>query len=193
MRRAFAEKGADAISIDLKPAEDNGEQHIVGDVREIMTPDFVRGFDLLIGFPDCTFLCGSGLHWIKQNPERLDDTLAALDHFNWLLWQPIDRICLENPVGFLSRAVRPPDQYIQPYQFGHDASKNTGLWLVGLPPLPIPPEADWCPPRYVGGLPRWGNQTDSGQNKLAPSENRAADRARFYSGWAKAMVDAWYF
>lgn len=39
--------------------------------------------------------------------------------------------------------------------------------------------------------PRWANQTDSGQNKLGPSDKRAAERARTYDGIAGAMVKAW--
>lgn len=40
-------------------------------------------------------------------------------------------------------------------------------------------------------LPRWGNQTDSGQNKLPPSETRSMERARTYPGIAQAMAAQW--
>lgn len=40
-------------------------------------------------------------------------------------------------------------------------------------------------------LPRWDNQTDSGQNKLGPSDDRAMLRAKTYQGWADAMADQW--
>lgn len=40
-------------------------------------------------------------------------------------------------------------------------------------------------------LPRWGNQTDSGQNKLAPSAERAAIRAETYPGIARAIAQQW--
>jgi hypothetical protein len=40
-------------------------------------------------------------------------------------------------------------------------------------------------------LPRWSNQTDSGQNRLGPSSHRAADRARTYPGIAHAMAEQW--
>lgn len=109
-----------------------------------------------------------------------------------------------------------PTQMIQPFQFGDDASKNTGLWLRGggLAPLRSLPLTQWVSPRYVcadcrntlyhgwagnecgkcGGLkfrPRWANQTDSGQNKLTPSETRARDRAATYPGIAAAMALQW--
>lgn len=39
--------------------------------------------------------------------------------------------------------------------------------------------------------PRWGNQCDSGQNKLAPSDTRWKDRSRTYAGIALAMAEQW--
>lgn len=38
---------------------------------------------------------------------------------------------------------------------------------------------------------RWSNQTDSGQNRLAPGPTRATDRARTYPGIAQAMAEQW--
>ncbi len=103
---------------------------------------------------------------------------------------PDCRIAIENPVGVASTLWRKPDQIIQPYQFGDDASKRTCLWLIGLPRLRIDASL-YIPPRFVGGRPRWANQTDSGQNRLAPSDHRAADRARTYGGIARAMAQQW--
>jgi hypothetical protein len=79
---------------------------------------------------------------------------------------------------------------VQPYEFGDDASKKTGLTLKGLPKLKIDPEKR-VPGRIVNGKERWANQTDSGQNKLGPSETRAIDRARTYPGIADAFAEQW--
>jgi hypothetical protein len=38
---------------------------------------------------------------------------------------------------------------------------------------------------------RWANQTDSGQNKLGPSEDRSAKRAATYHNIAAAMARDW--
>jgi hypothetical protein len=38
---------------------------------------------------------------------------------------------------------------------------------------------------------RWANQTDSGQNRLPPSADRAAIRAQTYPGIADAMAELW--
>lgn len=97
-------------------------------------------------------------------------------------------LALENPVGCISTRIRKPTQIIQPYQFGDDASKKTCLWLRNLPPLT---PTKYIPPRMVNGKPRWANQTDSGQNKLGPSEDRWKERSRTYQGIADAMATQW--
>lgn len=79
-------------------------------------------------------------------------------------------------------------QTVQPYEFGDDASKKTCLWLKGLPKLQ---PTGYFPPRMVDGVKRWSNQTDAGQNKLTPSEDRGAIRAVTYQGIAKAMAEQW--
>jgi hypothetical protein len=110
----------------------------------------------------------------------------------------------------MSSLWRKPDQIIQPYEFGEDASKATCLWLKGLPLLRptkfIEPRMVCCGmvlPSEVGkygcpncfgdntAKPRWENQTDSGQNKLTPSENRWKERARTYPGIADAIARQW--
>lgn len=183
VRDAFLARGIDAMSCDLLPSETPGP-HYQGDVRDIL----YNGWDLMIAHPDCTYLCASGLHWNTRFPERTKETLKALRFVRTLLNAPIPHIALENPVGCISTAIRPADQYIQPYEFGHDASKKTGLWLKGLPKL-VPTQ--YIPPRLEGGKKRWGNQTPSGQNRLGPSKDRWKLRARTYQGIADAMADQW--
>ena len=143
----------------------------------------------MIAHPPCTYLTVSGLHWNKRQPERAAMTEEALEFIQLLLSVDIPRIALENPVGCISSRIRKPDQIIQPYNFGHDASKRTCLWLKGLPIL-----RDTGPliaPRIVDGKPRWANQTDSGQNKLAPSDDRWKLRSTTYTGIAAAMAAQW--
>jgi len=98
------------------------------------------------------------------------------------------KVAIENPIGIMSTLFRKPDQIIQPWQFGDDASKATCLWLRGLPLLK---PTKIIAPRLVNGRPRWGNQTDSGQNKLPPSTDRATLRSITYPGIAAAMADQW--
>jgi len=183
VREAFRRHGHDAVSCDLLPTEVAGP-HIQGDVAEII----LQGWDMMLAFPPCTYLCSSGLHWNKRRPERAELTEKALKFVRLLLDAPIPKIVLENPVGCISTRIRKYDQLIHPYHFGHDASKRTCLWLQGLPKLtPV----DYVEPRMVGDKPRWGNQTDSGQNRLGPSQDRWKLRSQTYAGIAEAMAHQW--
>ena len=142
-------------------------------------------WSLMIAFPPCTYLCGSGLHWNKRRPERAALTEDALRFVLALADAGVQRIAIENPVGCLSTRWRKPDQVIQPWQFGEDASKATCLWLKGLPNL-VPTNV------LPGGRrARRANQTASGQNKLGPSPTRWAERSKTYQGIADAMAEQW--
>jgi hypothetical protein len=140
---------------------------------------------MMIAHPPCTYLSVSGLHWNKRRPEREQQTEDALRFVRALMDAPIPYICIENPIGCISTRIRKPDQVIQPWQFGHDASKATCLWLKGLPPLQ--------PTNILPGgkQARRANQTASGQNKLGPSPDRWKLRSITYPGIAAAMAEQW--
>lgn len=186
VREAFRRRGHDAFSCDLLRAEDNSQWHIQGDMFACL--EIVGPVDLLIAHPPCTYLCGSGLHWNKRRPERSRKTSEAIEFCRAILTLPVPKIALENPIGCLSTVIRKPDQIIQPWMFGEDASKATCLWLKGLPKLE---PTKLVLPRVVNGKCRWGNQTDSGQNRLGPSEDRWKERSRTYWGIANAMAEQW--
>lgn len=183
VRDAFAARGHDAMSCDLLPTDVPGK-HYQGDIFDVID----AGWDLMIAHPPCTYLCSSGLHWNTRIDGRQALTDEALAFVKRLLDAPIKRIALENPIGCISSQIRKPDQTIQPYQFGHDASKSTCLWLKNLPVL-TPTEL--IAPRIVAGKRRWANQTDSGQNKLPPSADRWKIRSETYQGIAAAMAAQW--
>lgn len=197
VRDAFRAKGHDAWSCDLlaPPIGVDSRYHIQADVNMVINypsrawlPGLPSEWDLMIAHPPCTFLCSSGLHRNKGNDARARQTIDALAFVRMLLDAPIPRICLENPIGRIGTAIRKAEQVIQPYEFGHDASKRTGLWLKNLPPLR---PTQFVEPRIVDGRPRWANQTDSGQNRLAPSADRWAKRSITYQGIADAMASQW--
>lgn len=184
VRRAFRALGADAVSCDLLPAEDDGP-HIQGDVREVLDD----GWDLIIAHPPCTYLCNSGVRWLHERPGRWKKMVDAAVFFRQLLEAPAPHIAVENPVmhGYARKIVgRGPDQSIQPYEFGHDASKRTCLWLKDLPLLEATCHVE------PGPDGTYANQTPSGQNKLGPSDQRGQDRARTYRGIAWAMAETWF-
>jgi hypothetical protein len=183
VRDAFRALGHDAMSCDILPTDAAGP-HYQGDVRDILH----QGWDMLIAHPPCTYLCVSGMHWTVRGLRDPQLTEDALDFVRLLMAAPIHHIVIENPVGVISSRIRRPDQYIQPYRFGEDASKNTGLWLKNLPLLQ---PTLYIPPRMVNGKPRWANQTDSGQNKESPGADRWKIRSQTYAGIATAMADQW--
>lgn len=186
VRDAFIRRGHDAISCDILPTQSPGP-HYHGDVRDILNDEW----DMIIAFPDCTYLCSSGLHWNKRIPERQQKTEDALAFVKLLMDAPVPLKAIENPIGCISTRIRKPDQIIQPYQFGEDASKSTCLWLEGLPKLKALPKELQVAPRYVNGKPRWGNQTDSGQNKIGPISDRGLKRSLTYLGISEAMAQQW--
>lgn len=186
VRSAFRKRGHDAWSCDLLPADDSQEYHLQADIQVVLGRD--SNWDLMIAHPPCTYLSVSGLHWNKRRPERAKQTEEAIDFVSKLLGTPIRKIALENPIGVLSTRLRKPDQIIQPYDFGEDASKATCLWLKGLPKLR---GTHYVEPRLADGKKRWANQTDSGQNKLGPSEDRWKKRSVTYQGIADAMASQW--
>lgn len=186
VRDAFKSRGHYAISCDLLPSEQEG-YHRQGDVLEMVK---FHEFDLMIAHPPCTYLCTSGLHWNCRTQGRYLETRKAIEFVEKLWSSNIPKIAIENPIGCLPThsSLMKAAQVIQPYEFGEDASKDTCLWLKGLLPLQSTKRVE---PRMIDGKPRWANQTDSGQNKLTPSETRAMERSRTYQGIADAMAEQW--
>jgi hypothetical protein len=183
VRDAFLALGHDAWSCDLLPTESPGP-HIQRDVLEVIG----GGWDLMIAHPPCTYLSVSGMHWTRRGLRDPQLTEDALTFVQALMDSPIERIALENPVAIISSRIRKPDQIIQPWMFGEDASKKTCLWLKGLPKLA---PTDIVEPRIVNGRKRWANQTGSGQNNLGPSPDRWKIRSTTYRGIAAAMANQW--
>jgi hypothetical protein len=192
VRRAFAARGHDVWSVDLKPAEDRSNRHIVGDIRDHLA----EGWDLLmVAHPPCTRLTNSGVRWLHVPPpgRTLAQMWAELDAGAALFsdcWNaPIPRVAIENPVMHRHAKERivnfqPQAQSVQPWQFGTDPAgpdnvkKRTCLWLRGLPAL-VP----------TGTLD--GSTARDEIHKASPGPDRAERRSRFFPGLAEAMADQW--
>jgi site-specific DNA-cytosine methylase len=185
VRNAFQKLGHDVLSADFEPAEDGSPYHYQGDCFDLIND---QHFDLMIAHPPCTYLSVSGMHWTARGLRDPKLTEDALEFVRRLMAAPIKRIAIENPVSVISSRIRKPDQIINPYQFGEDASKKTCLWLKNLELL-VPTQM--VEPRIINGKKRWGNQCDSGQNKLGPSDTRWKERSRTYQGIADAMAQQW--
>lgn len=196
-RAAFEAQGCSVWTCDLLPARDGSPKHYQCDVWSVLDQDF----DMAVLHPMCTYLTvsaawayGDGPYHQKVKPETLvgaarrEAREEAIENFARLLDLPYP-VAIENPASsFVSKPLRKPDQIIQPWQFGDDASKATGLWLNGLPPLR---HTTHVQPRVANGKYRWANQTDSGQNRLSPSATRWLERSATYPGIAAAMGAQW--
>ncbi len=168
VRDAFKARGHDAWSCDILPTERPG-QHIQADVRTILSD----GWDLMIAHPPCTYLAISGARWWK---DRQVEQAAALDFVRLLLDAPIPHIALENPKSVIATRVRPADQIVQPWWFGHPETKGLCLWLKDLPRL-------LSTTVVAGRANNIANMHEHG--------DRARNRSRTYLGFADAMARQW--
>ena len=179
--KAFRARGHDAFSCDLKPCSGgHPEWHIIGDVRTYL---YGNKWDLFIVHPPCDHIAVSGARYFK---EKVADGRQgkAIAFFMEMTDAPVVKVCIENPVGIMSTLYRKPDQYIEPYQFGHPETKKTCLWLKGLPKLV---ETN----NVYEDMMKLPVNIRNRIHYMPPSKTRAADRARTYTGWATAMAEQW--
>jgi hypothetical protein len=182
VRDAFAAKGHDAWSCDILPTESPGN-HFQGDVSEHLD----KGWDLMIAHPPCTHLAVSGARWFTEGKKPWSLQEEALDFVRKLLDAPIEKIALENPVSVISTKIRKPNQIIQPFQYGHDVTKKTCLWLKNLPNLK---PTKIVKPDIVLVNGKKMSRMHYESFKL-PSKERSKVRSKFYTGIAEAMADQW--
>jgi site-specific DNA-cytosine methylase len=169
VRDAFRRRGHDAWSCDLLECEADPRWHYQAPVEEVLGKDW----DLMIAHPPCTHLAVSGSrHFHRKQREQAE----ALDFVRLLMNAPIPRWCIENPVSIISSAIRPPDQIIQPWQFGHGETKATCLWLQDLPRLKSTDVVEGREPRV---------------HMMPPGPNRWKERSRTFEGVAEAMGEQW--
>jgi len=189
VREAFAARGHDAWSCDLLPTDIPGN-HYQGDVLEILND----GWDMMIAHPPCTYLTVTGNKWFKPEykdrfPTRQQDRQDAINFFMSLVNAPIDKIAIENPIGIMSTTYRKPNQIIQPWQFGHEASKSTCLWLKGLPllkPTDIVDKGEFVTYKSGKRMTKWYADAAS-----KPPKERAKIRNTTFQGIADAMAEQW--
>lgn len=175
-RRAFRERGHDAWSCDLVPADDGSPHHVIGDALPLLSD----GWDMLIAHPPCTRLCNSGVRWLSER-DLWQDMREAAAFFLAFLNAPVARVAVENPVmhGHARRIVgRGPDFTCQPWQFGDDYKKRTCWWTRGLPPLRPTSHLD-------------GSTARAEAHRCPPGPDRARIRSQSYPGMAAAAADQW--
>lgn len=211
--KAFRAKGHNAFSCDLQECSGGHPGwHIMGDCLPLLNGncEFVTmdgkehkvdgKWDMLIAHPPCTFLTVSGNRWFNverygdKAVERLKARKEAAEFFMAFIQADIPRVCVENPVGYMSTHYRKPDCIVQPYQFGHHARKTTCLWLKNLPPL-IPTDVV-SPGEILNGGYSVGASANYARDEngkiLRWNDPRTAKaRSKTYPGIAKAMAEQW--
>ena len=208
--KAFRDAGHEAYSCDIVECSGgHPEWHIKGDALKLidgnctfMTCDGelhqIDGkWDMIIAFPPCTYLSNAGACRLypkkgQLDMERYQKGLAAKDFFLKFLNADCDRIAVENPVSSKVFEMPKHTQEIQPYQFNDDGThpytKKTRLWLRGLPLLiPTTPDCKPTSPYCPAGTGR-KNRDKYGAAKRGED---AKNRAKFFSGWARAMAEQW--
>lgn len=188
---AFREKGHEAFSADIQPCSGgHPEWHIQGDVLPFLN----LGWDMIIGFPPCTYLSNAGAARLfpkkgELNRERYEKGLEAKEFFMKFLNADCPRIVVENPIQTRIFEIPKYTQIIQPYEHGHPYSKKTCLWLKGLPELePTNLITDTIVPWVSGGSKdHKGNPRKNAGTKIRDAKTRS----KTFPGVAKAMADKW--
>ena len=198
--KQFRALGHNAYSCDLLDSSGgNPEWHIKGDALQIAY-DSSYDWDLMIAHPPCTYLAVSGARWLynkdgSRNEERWVKQAEGLAFVRKLMDAPIEYIAIENPVSVISTQIRKPDQIIQPYQFGDEASKKTCLWTKNLPELVHTKlvgkgeMVEWIDKN--GKTKRQAKWYYDALLKAKTPEERRTLRSKTFEGIAKAMADQW--
>jgi len=175
VREAFRKLGHEAWSCDIKEDE-NGEDyfHMQDDVVNQLDNDW----DLMIAHPPCTYMCRN-----RARLNEIQDKDIDTDLFMTLMNANIEKICIENPVPSYRAGLPKYTQIIQPYQFGHDYSKKTCLWLKNLPQLKPTKKVKLT---YI--TTKKGHRYTKGWY-MTP--RNSTDRSRTFKGIASAMANQW--
>ncbi len=198
--KQFRALGHNAYSCDLlNSSGGNPEWHIKGDAIQIAY-DSSYDWDLMIAHPPCTYLAVSGARWLynkdgSRNEDRWVKQAEGLAFVRKLMDAPIEYIAIENPVSVISTQIRKPDQIIQPYQFGDEASKKTCLWTKNLPNLIHTnivgkgEMIEWIDKN--GKKKRQAKWYLDALSKAKTPEERRTLRSKTFEGIAKAMAEQW--
>ena len=194
---AFRKRGHETYSCDIVECSGgHPEWHIMQDVIQILngncefetvdgTKHRIDGkWDLIIAHPPCTYLSNAGARFLYPkgvlNEDRLKLGLAAKEFFMQLYNADCDKICVENPIPSRVFGLPKYSQTVQPYEHGHPFKKKTCFWLKNLPLLQPTNIVDVRESTKIAG--NWFNKG---------GKDRQKNRAKTFSGIAKAMAEQW--
>lgn len=194
VREAFAKRGHEVLSCDLRPTEQSGN-HYQGDIRDILTCTS-HEWDLMVAHPYCTYNTLAGIRWMyhpddthlppeqrrhPQYPDRMQHFEEGIAFFQMLQHAPIAKICIENsqPHGLAMSRLGKYTQMVQPWMFGEPYTKGACLWLKNLPKLVAQTSKADFP------------EIKAACHMAPPGPQREKERSRTYQGIADAMAATW--
>lgn len=185
--KALRQAGFEAFSNDLQTCSGgHPEWHILGDALEVIkgngcfdlqdgnTTPFIDRWTMVIAHPPCTYLARSSAVAKSLGKQTLEQMHQGAHFFSKMLEANADYIAVENPIPLKAAGLPPYTQLIQPYNFGHQFSKATCLWLKNLPPL-LPTHARCRNPKPF----------------LLHCAGNSKRRSKTFPGIADAMVQQW--
>ncbi len=186
--KEFRKLGHEAYSCDILPCSGGEPQwHIQRNVLNCLgklPQNNMKGWDLMIAHPPCTYLTKAGCRWLYPkgvlNEERYKKGLEAKEFFFKLLNANISMIAIENPKPQKIFEIPKESQIIQPCEFGHKLKKTTFLWLKNLPLLK---PTEIVKPEYY--IDRKGIK----HTKLTGWS--AKRKSKTFPGIARAMAEQW--
>ena len=166
---------------------------------------------MIIAFPPCTHLAVSGARHFEKKRED-GRQREGIELFCKFLEADCDKVAIENPVNIISGNYikkwfpdiaekyglpLKPTQIIQPWMFGHNASKKTCLWLKGinkLEPTEIVDAGNYVitgkdNKKYTEWL-AW-SKDENGKTIAWNDPMTAKLRSKTFPGIAKAMAEQW--
>ena len=169
----FRKIGHNAFSCDLKECSGgHPEWHLQMDIFAAL---YLKKWDLIILHPPCTYTALCGNRWYSNTELRSQGVELCKNSWD-AACSVCDYVALEQPMTIMQRYIGDKSQKIHPWQYGHGETKETWLWLHGLPKL--------APTNIVEGRENriW---------KMPPSKNRQELRSKTYPGIAKAFAKQW--
>lgn len=179
--------GFEAFSCDLQDCSGNyPEWHLKMDFFEAIK---LHKWNLIIIHPPCTFTSLCGNRWYHDSTKRLEG--IELCKKSWEVSCSVcDYVILEQPKTIMQKYIGNKTQVIQPHYFGDPETKETWIWLKGLPKL-----------NYTSVLKKpdngWRNNDKNNQFRLVDENGKVVGwndkriaklRSKTYPGIAQAIA-----
>lgn len=205
--KEFRKKGHTAFSCDIiNCSGGHPEWHIKNNVIPLLNGNcsfttcdnkehYIDKWDLIIAHPPCTYLCLSGQKHCNEKIfgekaiERKKERDKAIEFFMKIVKADCEKICIENPVGVMTKYYKKPTQYIRPCQFGHPTGKRTGLWLKNLEPLKPTKIVDI--EYHTSSTGRKWDKWFWDSSMISDLNERSKFRSKTFQGIAEAMAEQW--